>query len=75
MIHCKNLFKSYKTSEFEEIILNNINLEIKDGSSVSISGKSGSKNFYIFILVVLRNSHLEMCLLMAKMSKTLMIKI
>ena len=41
MIHCKNLFKSYKTSEFEEINLNNINLDIKDGSSVSISGKSG----------------------------------
>ena len=48
MIHCKNLFKSYKTSEFEEIILNNINLEIKDGSSVSISGKSGSGKSTLF---------------------------
>ena len=51
MIHCKNLFKSYKTSEFEEIILNNINLEIKDGSSVSISGKSGSGKSTLFHII------------------------
>ena len=42
MLICKNICKAYDDGNTKVSILNNLNLEIKSGESISIIGASGS---------------------------------
>ena len=42
MLICKNVCKAYDDGNMKVSVLNNLNLEIKSGESISIIGASGS---------------------------------
>jgi putative ABC transport system ATP-binding protein len=42
MIKIKNLYKTYKTQDIETVVLQGINLEVREGEFLAIMGKSGA---------------------------------
>ena len=51
MIEIKNLVKQYKTGNEENLVVNNINLEIKQGEFIAIVGQSGSGKTQLIQLI------------------------
>lgn len=56
MIQIENLSKVFRTSEVETIVLNHVNIEVKEGEFVAIMGPSGcGKSTLLNILGLLDN--------------------